>query len=163
MERLEKRVDAVYTRSGQKVSLVGWSLGGVYAREMAKWMPDKVRTVVSLGSPFGNIARGTHVTRLLDCLRPERPLHWDPGMVAALRQPPSVPSSAIYSRTDGIAHWRACCELETDHTENIEVPSSHCGLGFNPLVFWAVTDRLSQAEGEWQRFAPPRWAALAYG
>ena len=134
-----------------------------YAREIAKWIPDPIRSVVTLGSPFGDISRGTNVTRMLDWLRPNAPLHWDPGMVAALRKPPPRPSTAIYSRTDGVAHWRACCEPDTDHTENIEVPGSHCGLGFNALVFLAIADRLAQPEGTWEPFRRSGWETLLYG
>lgn len=61
-------------------------------------------------------------------------------------------STAIFTRTDGVVHWRSCLEPETDQTENIEVPGSHCGLGFNPLVLYAIADRLSQPEGSWQPF-----------
>ncbi|MDG1958175.1 MAG: alpha/beta hydrolase [Candidatus Binatia bacterium] len=162
-ERLEARISELHRGSGRRVSLIGWSLGGVYAREIAKWIPDPIRSVVTLGSPFGDISRGTNVTRMLDWLRPNAPLHWDPGMVAALRKPPPRPSTAIYSRTDGVAHWRACCEPDTDHTENIEVPGSHCGLGFNALVFLAIADRLAQPEGTWEPFRRSGWETLLYG
>jgi pimeloyl-ACP methyl ester carboxylesterase len=161
--RLEQSIADLHEHSGRRVSLVGWSLGGIYAREVAKWAPDHVRSVVTLGSPFGDISRGTNVTRVLDWLRPRAPLHWDPVMVAALRQPPPRPSTAIYSRTDGIAHWRACCEPETDHTENIEVPGSHFGLGFNALAFLAIADRLTQPEGAWEPFRRTGWETLLYG
>ena len=71
-------------------------------------------------------------------------------------KPPPVPSTAIFSRTDGVAHWQACKEDEESHhsqTENIEVNGSHLGLGHNPqVIIWIVANRLAQAEGTWQPF-----------
>ena len=74
-----------------------------------------------------------------------------------------MPSTAIFSKTDGVVHWGACLEPETDHTENIEVPGSHCGLGFNPLVLYALADRLSQPEGTWKPFERTGWRRAVYG
>jgi hypothetical protein len=70
-----------------------------------------------------------------------------------IRAAPPVPLTAIYSRTDGVVAWRACLERDGPTSENIEVRGSHCGLGHNPAVLWAVADRLAQPEGGWSRFA----------
>ncbi len=161
-DRLVDRVDDLVQQAGQPLSIVGWSLGGVYAREIAKGMPAHVRQVVTLGSPFADTGRASNVSRLFDRFarregRPPRSTFGD-----SLRIPPDQPSTAIYSRTDGVVHWSSCQEPETDHTENIEVPGSHCGLGVNPLVLYAVADRLSQPAGGWRPFARDGWRRLAY-
>ncbi len=69
-----------------------------------------------------------------------------------VRKNPAVPTTSIYSRTDGITSWRCCLTEETDHSENIEVYGSHCGLGVNPSVLHVIADRLAQPEGEWRPF-----------
>ena len=135
-ERLAERAVELHARHGRKLTLVGWSLGGVYARELAKHMPGSVRQVITLGSPFGDFER--------------------------TRPAPPVPATAIYSRSDGIAHHESCRESEGPRRENIEVVSSHCGLGVNPIVLWAIADRLAQAEGEWKPFERGGWRAYLY-
>ena len=69
-----------------------------------------------------------------------------------IETPLPVPATAIYSKGDGIVDWRVCMENEGTHSENIEVHSSHCGMGFNPAIFYILADRLAQEEGEWQKF-----------
>jgi pimeloyl-ACP methyl ester carboxylesterase len=137
---MTERVEALFRRDGRKLSIVGWSLGGIYARELAKRMPHAVRQVVTLGSPFADPARESNVSRLYDWMskrdrnrnRSVDRRSVDRHLAAErLRPPPDVPSTAIYSKTDGVVHWEACLEPERPHTENIEVPGSHCGLGFN--------------------------------
>ena len=72
------------------------------------------------------------------------------------RKPPlQVPSTSIYSRTDGVARWHLCLDAESETHENVEVKGSHSGLGFNPSVIYVVCDRLAQGEDDWRRFAPP--------
>lgn len=162
--RLAERVDELHHRYGRTLSLVGWSLGGIYARELAKRMPDQIRQVVTLGSPFADAGRASNASRLYDLVAGRRTQ--DAGRSAffdRLRDPPRAPSTAIFTRTDGIVHWRACLEPETDHTENIEVPGSHCGLGLNPLVLYLVADRLAQAEGRWRPFDRRGWRRIVYG
>ncbi len=153
MAGLMARLGALHERYQRTVSLVGWSLGGIYARELAKYMPGEVRQVVSLGSPFGGGRGGHHAAslrRILDGREPTREeLEWRKHLWA----PPPVPATAIFSRSDGVAAWRACMELPSERTDNIEVSGSHCGLGFNPLVLYAIADRLAQPEYGWQPFA----------
>jgi pimeloyl-ACP methyl ester carboxylesterase len=157
-----ERVEELSDRYGQKISIVGWSLGGVYARELAKRLPDQVRQVVTLGSPFGDIARASNASRLFERLgRRERSTSRG-AHAERLREPPGVPSTSIYTKTDGVVHWQACLEPQTDHTENIEIIGSHCGLGFNPVVLYAVADRLSQPDGNWKPFHRDGWRRALY-
>jgi len=163
-KRLVERIGGLHHRYGRKVSLVGWSLGGIYARELAKRLPDQVRQVVTLGSPFADAGRASNASRLYDLVAGRRREGEDRNVFFdTLRQPPDLPSTSIYTRTDGIVHWQACLEPETDHTENIEVPGSHCGLGLNPLVLYLVADRLAQAEDHWQPFDRRGWRRIVYG
>lgn len=133
----------------ERVSLVGWSLGGVFAREIAKAYPSKARQVVTLASPFraGYRASG----------------RMDPELAERLKAPPPVPTTAIYSRSDGVVPWAACKEDEGETRENIEVPASHFGLGVNPLVLWAIADRLALEDGAWQPFDRSGFLSLVYG
>src|SRR5580693_3611771 len=86
--------------SGRKVSLIGWSLGGIYARQLAKLRPDDVRLVITLGSPFTGSPRATNAWRAYEYLSGQRA---DAGHSAGpLHEPPPVPTTAIFSRTDGI-------------------------------------------------------------
>ena len=162
-EMLTARVDDLYQSSGQKLSLIGWSLGGIYAREIAKRAPDRIRQVITMGSPFGDINRPSNAGRLYRRFSESQMEHDRDALAASLRLPPPVPSTSIYSKTDGIVQWRACLELETERTENIEVPGSHIGFGFNPLVLYAIADRLSQPEGGWQPFDRTSWRRCLYG
>ncbi len=157
---MAQMVDAVARladETGEAVSLVGQSLGGIYAREISRLIPDQVRQVISLGSPFGTIdGEGTHpgVARLFEL---------STGKSAAearaehgfgdIGEPPPVPSTAVFSKTDGIASWRICLEREAPTTDNVEIIGSHCGMAFNPVVLWVVADRLAQAAHSWRRFA----------
>jgi pimeloyl-ACP methyl ester carboxylesterase len=111
------------------VSLVGWSLGGVHAIELARRRTDSVRSVVTLGSPL-----------------------------AGRRPPPGTPTTSVYSRSDAIVAWRTSRLPTGDLSENVEVHGSHLGLGHNPAVAVVVADRLAQQAATWQPFQPPRWA-----
>lgn len=162
-EKLIDRLEAVYAESGQKVSLIGWSLGGVLARQLARRRPDLVRQIITLGSPFTGNPRATNVMAAYEFMTGQRLS--DEHTQAQLRESaeaPPVPSTAIYSRNDGIVAWQNCLEPETDHTDNIEVRGSHCGLGVNPAVLYAIADRLAQPEGEWQPFERKGLKAIVY-
>jgi hypothetical protein len=76
---------------------------------------------------------------------------------------PAVPSTAIFSRSDGIVHWQIAMEAPGPLTDNIEVYGSHCGLGFNPAVYYAIADRLAQPEGEFAPFNRNGWRTAVYG
>lgn len=125
-------------RYQRRVSIVGWSLGGIYARELAREQPSLVRQVITLASPFGAGYR-------MDG-------SYDPELAKRLRAAPPVPCTAIYSKSDGVVPWEACLEQKGPQTDNIEVHATHIGMGVNPLVLWAIADRLSQPEGQWKPF-----------
>jgi pimeloyl-ACP methyl ester carboxylesterase len=151
MKRMIARVQSLHERHDRKLSLVGWSLGGIYARELARAMPDKVRCVVTMGSPFRDIS-ATHATRLI-ALRPGgRPVHESGPIREMLARPIPVPCTSIYSKTDGIVHWQSCLQDESDLAENVEVHCSHTGMGFHPEVLAVVADRLAQPEGQWRPY-----------
>lgn len=150
LEACIARIEEINGRTGRTVSLVGWSLGGVYAREIAKMLPDKVRVVVTLGSPFTGSPKATNAWRVYQLVSGEK--HIDPARFALLKQRPSVPTTSIFSRTDGVVAWQCSMEEETAHSENIEVHASHVGMGANPTALFAVADRLAQPEGQWRRF-----------
>ena len=152
--RLDERLAQLHTRHGRKVSLVGWSLGGIYARELARRQPERVRGVITMGSPFRDIA-ATHATRLV-ALRPGgRPVHESEAIRSYLRQPVPVPTTSIFSRSDGIVHWQSCLESEGPERENVEVRCSHTGMGFHPEVLAVVADRLALPEGSWRPYPRP--------
>ncbi|MEM7111742.1 MAG: alpha/beta hydrolase [Chloroflexota bacterium] len=147
-----KRIKAMYRKHGQKVSLVGWSLGGIYARELARLLPEYVRTVITLGSPFTNDERANNVYPLFERMSGHRLEDINPEVRRRLKEHVPVPSTAVYSKSDGVVSWRCCLEQLDEYSENVEVFSSHTGLGHNPLVLWVVADRLAQPEGEWRPF-----------
>lgn len=124
---LDALIRKVADATGAAVSLVGWSLGGVLAWRLARRHPDLVRALITLGSP------------LAEALRPD------------LGAPPA-PTTTIYSRTDAVVPWRLSRLRPRPLVENVEVRSSHLGLGVNPLVLHVVADRLAQPAGDWRPF-----------
>ncbi len=161
VERLESQITRLYEASGRKVSLVGWSLGGVIARELAKLHPDKARLVISLGSPITNDRNVSNARKLFEMLNGAQPEPQREGRFLALGEAPPVPTTSVLTKTDGIVHWRGSVQEDThDECENILVHASHCGLGVNPSVMVALADRLAQDEGAWKPFkakASHRW------
>ncbi len=154
-DRLLDIVIEMSVRHNRKVSIVGWSLGGILGREIARVIPDCVRQVISLGSPFngpmGSAPVASKMFELINGNIAER----EPVAASHMIKPPPVPSTAIYSKSDGIAHWEACknnIEHMTGDTENIEVNGSHMGLGHNAQVIWIVANRLAQPENQWRPF-----------
>lgn len=142
----------VQQQHNRKVSLVGWSLGGLFAREVAKAYPDLVRSVISLGSPISGDPDHSNAGRLFKYFNGEPSAAMLARMKSMSAAPP-VPTTSIYTKTDGIVAWKGSIQrASTTPSENIQVPASHVGLGVNPLVMYAMADRLAQAEGEWAPF-----------
>lgn len=156
LDELAEHVGALAADQHADLSLVGWSLGGIYAREVAKRLDTRVRQVITIGTPFAGGSGDTHaglVYRLLSGQKPDL----DEAMRHQLMSAPNVPTTSIYSRTDGVVAWQACVQPgRRRDTENIEVQGSHCGLGWNAEVLEVVADRLKQARGKWRPYAPSK-------
>lgn len=159
-QKLEQRVIELYGQHQEKISLVGWSLGGIYARTLAHRVPDYIRQVVTLGSPFNlahpkdasEIEISGPILKLYEKLNPniktDALLHGEP----VWELPPPVPSTSIYSESDGIAAWRYCVDPILPRTENLRISGSHTGMTHNPFIFYAVSERLAQEEKSWKPF-----------
>lgn len=144
------QVRAIQKAHKRKVSIVGWSLGGAMANALALRMPERVRQVVTLGSPLTGHPRGTNAWRIFEIVSG---FHSDDERLMQLvNGKPAVPTTSIMSKTDGIVNWRMSLAQESRIAENIEVSATHLGMGANPAVLWAIADRLAQEEGKWKPF-----------
>jgi pimeloyl-ACP methyl ester carboxylesterase len=154
------KLDALHAKTGRSVSLIGQSLGGAYARLLAAQRPAAVRSVITLGSPVAGHPRASNAWRVYEFTSGSSstdPLRWK-----LLTQPPQVPTTSIYSRSDGIVAWQTSVEASRAHTESIEVVSSHVGMAVHPVVLYAIADRLAQPEGQWQPFERRGWRAAVF-
>lgn len=157
IEGIHDRLTMLAERHGRTVTLIGHSLGGIYAREMARENPTAVRQVITLGSPFrlepgdrsaaSPIADQVEHRWRLDAIRLTQ--------AEEAKPPLAVPSTSIYSRTDGVVRWHTCLNTPGEQHENIEVRGSHVGLAVNPAAVYAISDRLAQPEGTWRPFRAP--------
>ena len=152
LDALATDIEALVADAPQPVSLIGWSLGGIYAREVAKRIALPVRQVLTIGTPITGEAAQTNVSLLYRWVNGTLPVLEDAFKARLIAAPP-VPTTSIYSRSDGVVAWQACVQPE-DHAmvENIEVDGSHCGLVWNPAVLKVVADRLSHAPEAWRPY-----------
>ncbi|MGY1616041.1 esterase/lipase family protein [Geodermatophilus sp. SYSU D00691] len=139
VDELPRLLARLHAEHGSPVSIVGQSLGGIYARRLALRAPEQVRQVVTLGSPFALAGRSG----------------------GGLRRPLPVPSTSVYSRWDGVVDWRACLQQTGPLSENVAVRAGHLGMGLDPAVLWVVADRLAQPADAWQPFRRPTRLGLA--
>lgn len=150
---LDDRLQRIFQETGRKVSLVGWSLGGLYAHELARRNPELVRSVITLGSPHGD-PKATNAWRLYEMLSGIK-INDDEirRRVRQLRSPLcDVPATAIYSNSDAIVSSEIAKLPAGSQVENVCIKSSHFGMGFNPVVLYLIADRLRQKEGDWTPF-----------
>jgi len=159
MKGVAALLKSVSATSGRSVSLVGWSLGGIYARELARATPEAVRQVITLGSPIQMLESDpSAASKLWESRRHLYEIDTLNRFVREADRPAlPVPTTAVYTRTDGIVQWKTCLVRSSATSENIEVRGSHCGLGFNPAAVYAITDRLAQAPQQWKHFTSPLW------
>lgn len=157
---MERLLHELNERHGRKVSLVGWSLGGIYARMLANRYPDRVRNVVTLGSPLRGHAQSTNAWRVYELVsgRSSR----DPDRMRMVTPLPEMPTTSIFSRSDGVVAWQCSLNDPGPQAENIEVLASHIGLGAHPAVLYALADRLAQPEGGWAPFDSKLLGPLVY-
>ena len=152
LDGIVERLDELHQKYGE-IDIIGWSLGGIYARELARIAPHAIRQVITLGSPFQietpSDSNASAAYRSLSHLHaPELEMR----VPAYVREPLEVPATSIYTRSDGVVRWQHCLNHDEDHTENVEVYGSHCGLGFNLAALIVVADRLAQPIGGWRPF-----------
>ena len=151
---IHERLDALHTRHGSKVTIIGWSLGGLYARELARDMPEKVRQVITLGAPIQMTPEDRSNASVISARLQKHfdpNWHWQPDYVQPILP---VPSTSIYTRTDGVVRWQLCLDVVDGQHDNVEVKASHIGLGFNPSALLVIADRLNRRDGEWKPFRP---------
>jgi pimeloyl-ACP methyl ester carboxylesterase len=154
-------VDRLHASSGRRVSLIGQSLGGAYARLLALQRPDAVRNVITLGSPIGGHPHASNARRIYEFTSGERAA--DSRRWRRITLAPPVPATAIYSRSDGIVAWQNSIEPSAAaHAESVRVLSSHVGMAVHPAVLYVVAERLAQPEGQWQPFQRRGWRAMVY-
>jgi pimeloyl-ACP methyl ester carboxylesterase len=159
---LGNRLEELADRYGRSVTVIGWSLGGIFARDLARRSPVSVRQAITLGSPFA-LQRDSQ-TRAARAFNRYSHLHVEARSLplASESTPLPVPSTSIYSHYDGIVHWKACLGRHGGRSENIAVLASHLGIGPHPAAMWAVADRLAQPEGAWTPFVAPLFLRAAF-
>jgi pimeloyl-ACP methyl ester carboxylesterase len=163
LDELPRGLAALAARTSGPVSIIGWSLGGIYARELARMHPELARRVITLGSPFAlTDPRQSHAD---GTYRRASSRHADSRRIPTPEQiarPIAVPSTAVYSRQDGIVSWQTCIEPETALHENVEVRCAHLGFGVDPPTLWLIADRLAVPAGRQRPFRPPAWLSRLY-
>ena len=163
-ETVGKRLREIKDETGKKTSLVGWSLGGIYCRQIAAAFPDLVRQVVTLGTPYGD-PRANILWALIRKVNtsPEPSMQNIEDWIDRANVPINVPLSVIWSNSDGFVPPQIARQKECPITENIHVCSSHSGFIVNPAVFYVLADRLAQPEEDWQPFNKDGWRSLLFG
>ena len=156
IDLMAESIDEIYQKTGQKISLIGWSLGGVFARQLAKRKPNLIRQVITLGSPFAGLTEPNNAAWIYTFVSGGKEVKdIDLTFLENLPLPAPVPSTAIYSKGDGIVPWQACLEQNEDAThQNIQVRGSHIGLGMNQGVLEIIADRLQFSKENWRYFKP---------
>ena len=160
---LPQKIRYLHHLTGRKVSLVGWSLGGVFSLYGAQHAPECVRNIITLGSPVTVDAQGNQSPPLVRALyrliahRLGASAHMMQPRAKALRERrrPDIPTTCIYTLSDGVVPpQEATVDGDARLHENLRVPGSHCGLVFNGVVLSVIAERLSQPEDDWKPFAP---------
>lgn len=161
INRLYAHAEKISKENGGKgVHVIGWSLGGIMAHVMAH-ESSKIRSVITLGSPFGISehmdASPKWLVNLIQLLNEKKYTLEAPDMASRMLTPANgVPTTSIYSKTDGIAGWQACLNPKAPLSENIEVEdASHVGFVLNPKVLAVIADRLAQPKGKWKPYQCP--------
>ncbi|MGO9912415.1 MAG: esterase/lipase family protein [Acidimicrobiales bacterium] len=140
LDEAETKLREMAAAARAAVSVVGWSLGGLYARELARRQPNIVRQVITLGSPLALERRaGRH------------------------DHPVPVPVTTVYSRSDGIVEWQGSVAPSSPSHQCVEVRCGHLGFSTDPATLWLLTDRLAQSDSSWTPYHPPARLRALYG
>jgi alpha-beta hydrolase superfamily lysophospholipase len=151
---LKVKVVDLLSGHDKPATLIGWSLGGLYAREIGKLISPRIRQVITIGTPFNADADSTHAGWLFRLLSGS-PSAIDPALSRRLRTPPPVRTTSIYSPSDGVVAWQTCRHDKRSRlVQEIAVDGSHIGMAWNREVLAAVADRLGQSAGRWRKFVP---------
>ena len=154
LAELAAHVSGLLDGHTKPATLIGWSLGGLYARELGKVLGTRVRQVITIATPFNALADHTHAAWLFRLLNGSAPT-FDAAVNARLRRPPPVPTTSIYSKSDGVVAWQACRHAKRSKlTQDIEVSGSHIGMPWNRDVLSVIADRLAQRPEQWRRYEP---------
>ncbi|MDG2449940.1 MAG: hypothetical protein P8M34_09890 [Saprospiraceae bacterium] len=156
VDLLLEKVEDIYKVSGEPISIIGWSLGGVFARQIAKKRPHLIRQIITLGSPFRGINLPNNAAWIYKFITNGKSAQdIDPLLLNDIPNPAPVPTTAIYSKEDGVVPWQTCMEQqESNIHQNVQVRGSHFGLGVNPSVLEIIADRLQYSEAIWAPFSP---------
>ncbi len=163
LDVLADQLTQLKAETRQKVSLIGWSLGGIISRQLASRHPNLVCKVITMGTPFGDF-RSTVVYPLLQRwlnseVSPDDMDTWNTLTRAPLGD---VPMTVIYSNSDGFVPPSSACDAQANVIEFIEVFCSHIGFGVHPVVFKLLSDRLQQKADSWTAFEPGVLERLLY-
>jgi len=144
LPQLEAKLTEIYEKHGQKVALIGWSAGGIFARVLANLFPEMTEQVITIATPFRGIRHGkTNLDFLFEILNGKKKSQTKKELLDLIEKTPEMPVTCIYSTTDGIVQWEHCYEvIERNDVNNIEVFGSHGGLGANPSVMIYVAQAL---------------------
>jgi len=146
LPKLIEKLDEIYEKHQEKVSLVGWSGGGIFAKIIANRYPEKVAQLITIGSPVWGVKdMKTPIVRTLEFVRGAKLRERNLKFIKELDEIPKVPITCIYTKTDGLIPWKNCMEAETfrDDIKNVEVFGSHCGMGANATVLLTLANALN--------------------
>jgi pimeloyl-ACP methyl ester carboxylesterase len=151
--QLRRELEFLYQQTGRPITIIGHSLGGIYAREAARTAPEIVRQVITLGSPIAQTGVvKTPSSALFKYLNPSLN---QASQQKVREQAPPVPTTSVYTKTDSVVKWNNAMQFAGhQQTQNIEVYGSHCGLTVNGSVWYLIADRLTQSKEQWQPFEP---------
>jgi hypothetical protein len=147
LPNLAERLEEIYEKHQEKVSVVGWSGGGMFAKIIANRHPDQVAQLITIGSPVWGVQNmNTPLVKVLEFLRGKTLKERNEKFLKELEEIPKVPITCIYTKTDGLLPWKHCQEAETLRADikNIEVFGSHIGMGANAAILFTVAHALGE-------------------
>ncbi len=154
LDLLTQKLERIYDRHREPITIIGWSLGGIYARQLAKQDPSIIRQIIVMGSPVRGVTLSNNARWMYDLLKRSRIIteDIDQELINDIPNAAPVPTTAIYTKEDGVVPWELCLEDEDEWHQNIQVRGSHLGLGVNPLVLQIIYDRLLHDKSDWTYF-----------